>query len=480
MVSRATGRSGQGLALGLRTGSGVRGSVIASDALGCRRPSMSAMVDVALGWARLVRAAQREARNWVSPAHIVVLESDDWGLEGNPTAAAATRLDEALRALLPSSTGRGLNWFCYCRETPQDLRELYAVIGSHRERRGRHPVFTANVVLSRPDWHAMEARGFTRPAYVRYDRSPDAGDARLVRVWREGVTDGVFAPQIHGLSHVNLALRLHDARRGEDPLFQLASGLRSQVSGPAVYQGRMGWYNKPYLDLSSGGELPAEEIQSLVTEAAEAFEGIFGRTSQSTIAPAYGWGENTERAWRTAGIRYIQGGNRQVLSSDRWEEDRRLANHPLGALSTSGQVYLVRNCDFEPYLGAEIRSAVQACLTQVARAFDLGLPATISTHSVNYVAGLRPTWAAQCRAGLDDLLSSIERQWPDVLYLTSPELGEVILDGHFHDFFTGEVVCIPGGNRCGIVRHVGKVLGRRWSRSPLRRKCSMHCGRCVG
>jgi hypothetical protein len=54
--------------------------------------------------------------------------------------------------------------------------------------------------------------------------------------------------------------------------------------------------------------------------------------------------------------------------------------------------------------------------------FSSGQPVVINTHRINYV-GVN---AGKHRRQLDELLNYAERRFPDVMYMTSEELGRII------------------------------------------------------
>ena len=58
--------------------------------------------------------------------------------------------------------------------------------------------------------------------------------------------------------------------------------------------------------------------------------------------------------------------------------------------------------------------------------FLLHKPAIISTHRLNYVGGIDESNRLNNLAALDSLLREITRKWPDVEFMNSVELGDVI------------------------------------------------------
>ncbi len=89
-----------------------------------------------------------------------------------------------------------------------------------------------------------------------------------------------------------------------------------------------------------------------------------------------------------------------------------------------GVTYMSRNAGFEP--SASSMDWVDKCLADIAMAFRMRKPATISTHRVNYIGFLEPTNRERSLWLLKELLGNILKKWPDVEFMTSVELGKLI------------------------------------------------------
>ena len=372
--------------------------------------------------------------SWHTSLHIVVFESDDWGNPGLSrsslkTLAASLGFEDFL---LPLTYERNLNWWRYTLESLDDLEALYTVLERHFDSRGRHPVFTANMIVTRPDYDAIQASNFQK--YVYTEPSKD-----LVAKWREGYERGVFFPQLHGREHFDYRWWLRDLRSG-DNFIRKAFDLRI-LPVPSFVAGNRRIYYGPYLDLSSlpSRSIPYEEQKEIIEDAMRVFEKLFGYKSISTIAPCYMWDDNTEKAWYSVGIRYIQSGNYQIVGRDK-KGKFMIVSHKLGEKNKLGQVYLVRNCRFKQRLMGN--KGWRDTLRQIEQAFSRGYPAIINTHSINYVSGIDPRIPKIALANLDSLLWRVESEYPDVIYLTSVELGELIEYGLFHDVITGKRIVL--------------------------------------
>ena len=92
------------------------------------------------------------------------------------------------------------------------------------------------------------------------------------------------------------------------------------------------------------------------------------------------------------------------------------------------QIYLTRNAMFEPAISAFglSKNPVENCLKSIQRSFRWGKPATICTHRINYIGRIEEANRTKNLELLDALLASIVKLWPDVEFMTSVELGDLI------------------------------------------------------
>jgi hypothetical protein len=161
------------------------------------------------------------------------------------------------------------------------------------------------------------------------------------------------------------------------------------------------------------------DLEAMITEGAGLFEKQFGHKALSVMAPNYCWTDTVEQIWGRLGVRYIQGMPCQYVGST-----KRRRFHYLGQRGTGGGYYLVRNGRLEPSRFGP--RSVQRCLREVARAFRFHRPAIICSHRVNYIGSIEPRNRAEGLRQLKALLEAICRRWPEVRFLSSPELGGVL------------------------------------------------------
>ena len=83
---------------------------------------------------------------------------------------------------------------------------------------------------------------------------------------------------------------------------------------------------------------------------------------------------------------------------------------------------MTRNCHFEPSWDPNF-DPVDNCLAEIAAAFKWGKPATISTHRLNYIGCIDENNRAKNLRLFSFLLSEIIKNWPELEFITSVELG---------------------------------------------------------
>jgi hypothetical protein len=86
---------------------------------------------------------------------------------------------------------------------------------------------------------------------------------------------------------------------------------------------------------------------------------------------------------------------------------------------------LFRNCFFEPSTN-EKRDWKSDCLKRVEIAFKWGKAANICSHRVNFIGSIDSSNTDRNLPEFKRLLQEIIRRWPDVEFVTSDQLGEII------------------------------------------------------
>lgn len=349
---------------------------------------------------------------WRTNRKILVIESDDWGSIRMPSYEVYNRF---------ISRGFDISGSDYNRidtvESNDDLALLFEVLYSLGDSIGNHPVITANCVVGNPDFQKIRLSEFseyffepvteTLKRYINRDK--------VEHLWKEGNATGIFHPQFHGREHVNI-VRWMDALRKRSPKISFTFENETTFSGDGDYN------FMEVLDYNTPGDLV--KMQESLAEGLDLFESMFSYRSKSFIPPCYTWNSEIEKTLDDKGVRYIQGLVVQLLPLGSFGNYKK-KYHFLGSRNSLGQYYLIRNCFFEPSL-SKISDPVGECLRRIDIAFRWGKPAVISSHRINYIGSLDENNRTINLRLFFDLLKRVIKTWPEVEFMSSDQLGDLI------------------------------------------------------
>ena len=168
-----------------------------------------------------------------------------------------------------------------------------------------------------------------------------------------------------------------------------------------------------------------EEERLSIIDGTRLFKELYGYESESFIAPCYTWRNELEETLASVGVKYIQGLAYQQLPYKDSPVQCKSVYHYLGEKNSHGQRYLIRNAFFEPYKGDAI-DWVDECLSRINIAFKCHKPAIISTHRLNFIGTLDKQYRDNTLFKFKTLLSRIVKKWPDVEFMSSDTLGQII------------------------------------------------------
>ncbi len=178
------------------------------------------------------------------------------------------------------------------------------------------------------------------------------------------------------------------------------------------------------LDYNTHDDL--DKMKESLKEGLDLFEKIFGFRSKSFIPPCYTWNSEIEETLNANGVRFIQGLVVQYVPTGSFGNYTK-KYHFLGNRNSLGQYFLIRNCFFEPSL-SKISDPVGECLSRINIAFRWWKPAVISTHRINFIGSMDEKNRRDNLKLFDDLLKRIIKNWPDVEFMTSDQLGDLIAE----------------------------------------------------
>lgn len=359
--------------------------------------------------------------SWRTDDKIVIIESDDWG-------SIRTSTQEAYNQLLESGYNLRLSKYSLdSLETNDDLKELFGVLGNHTDSKGNPACFTANMIMANPDFDRIQASGFEEYVFepVHDTLNKDLSRNQVQKLWLAGLKSGLFYCQLHARDHLRYWEWLRDLKLNK---FETIETFKYRMCGVplACSKSHTSYYLPVYVDDSIYIRERIDQ-KKLIEDGFSLFENEFNMKSLSTVAPGIGWTDSTERIWRKRGIKYLQGGYLQEHHTTNYV---RYFPHYLGEKSHGNEMfYLVRNCLFEPSDSTD-NGYWKSTLRQIENAFRRKTPAIISSHRVNYIGSISEINRNKSLNQLDLLLRAIIRQWPDVIFMNTVQLGEKISKCH--------------------------------------------------
>ena len=338
---------------------------------------------------------------------LVLLQSDDWGRVG-------VRDREGYEQLRASGIHLGENPYdYYSLETSDDVMAVRDMLKRHRDSTGRPACLVMNFLLANLDFQKTADGGFKDMYLMPLSRGLPGAWKRpgLFEAYRQGISDDVFYPALHGLTHF---CRLAAERALTSP------GDRNNLlhtlwkaETPYIYW-RMPWIGYEYCNPEKphAGFLEAGTQVRLVAEAAREFEKLFSVAPLSACAPGYRANDDTHRAWSESGVRVAQNGSGGALAPhmDEWE-----------------MLNLHRAIDIEPF---ERGLPLEKYMQLAERCFERGIPAIVSVHSINFHSSLKDFRGPALRV-LDEFLSALEAKHPNLLYVHDMNLYELVTRGKF-------------------------------------------------
>lgn len=358
---------------------------------------------------------------WRTSKKILVIESDDWG---------GVRICN--KSALDALRNKGLNVdrihydSVESLENNEDLENLYNLLTSFKDKKGRHPVFTPMCIMGNPGFDKIKESNyqsyFFQPLHETINEYPKSD--KILDLWKKGKELNIFIPELHGREHVNVRrymniLQQHEAKEG------LRFALDQKSIGPSKYNGIQYPNYLGALHPERSDEIP--ELHQYVKDAGKLFYQYMGYNPRAFIAPNAEEPKELEISLKEVGIKYLTSAKRRVypLGEGRFVKEWNF----IGKKNREGQITINRNAFFEPVcfgVQEHITDWVDSCLNDIEIAFRWNKPAVISSHRVNYVGSINPANREKGLSELKRLLTSVLHKWPDVEFLSSFELGELV------------------------------------------------------
>lgn len=359
---------------------------------------------------------------WRTNRHIVVIESDDWG---SVRMRSIEDFKELQKKGVPVDTDHyNIN---DSLESNEDLELLFDTLAKFEDKTGRNPVMTGVNVVANPVFDKIKENGFTEYVYEPYTETLKryGSHDRVYELWKKGIAERLFVPIFHGREHLNAQFWMRALQRGNaSTLAAFEHGItgipRKGIRGEEVPN-----FQAAFL-IDTVEDLPYQK--EVLQTGLDLFERLYGYRAKYFV-PTNGFFNNSlEEDLNRLGIRYINTAKKQrePLGNGQFKVNTRY----IGDRNKNGQIYLTRNCFFEPAAtGFEVPANydwINYCLKEIEIAFRWHKPATISSHRVNYIGYLHPENRENGLRQLAELLTRMLKRWPDIEFMTSAELGDLI------------------------------------------------------
>jgi hypothetical protein len=357
---------------------------------------------------------------WRTNRKIVLIECDDWGSIRMPSKKV---YDNLYRRGVKVSSG----WFNMydTLETQNDLEQLFDVLYSVKDKDNKPAVMTAVTNVANPDLDKIRSDGFIKYYYEPFTATLKRyhPNFEVFKLWNEGITDGIFMPELHGREHLPVQIWMEKLKEGDKTLLVAFNhGFASMdipgISLPASAKFMAEFYftsedQKPFLVNS-------------IKEGVSLFKEVFGFRPRVFVPGNGVFHPEFDKVAAESGIKFL---NVSYSSPFPIIGGKLKYRHFItGQKGPGGITYYIRNCAFEPanpgYKG------VEPTIMQIAAAFRWGKPADISTHRVNFVGSIDQANRKNGITELKKLLKTIVQKWPDVEFMNSGDALEYMLSGN--------------------------------------------------
>jgi len=353
---------------------------------------------------------------WRTTRKLVIIESDDWGSIRMPDIGAFDELERAGLDLRSADAERfNMN---DTLASASDLECLYEVLNKYKDISGNRPVVTAISIMANPDFRKIAESNFSEYYYELFPETllRYTGDNKAFSLWKEGIRNKLFIPQLHGREHLNVAQWMKALSNNDSHTFiAFTKGVTGFV--PRTYP--LVDYQAAFLFTDPGEMFMHTKI---INESVRIFEKLFGYRAEYFVPPNGRFNNNLNKALIENGIKIRSVA--KIQHEPKGNGKTRKVFHWLGQKDKHGIRYITRNCLFEPCHPG--KDWVSACLRDIEIAFQNHKPAIISTHRVNYIGGLNPANRDKGLNQLSGLLQGITGNWPGVEFITTPVLGSLM------------------------------------------------------
>lgn len=357
---------------------------------------------------------------WRTKRHIVVIESDDWGSIRMSSKEAFERM---LKSGIPVNRSH-YNIFDSL-ECNDDIEHIYETLSKFKDISGRHPVITGVNIVANPNFEKIKENNFTEYIYEPYTETCKrySNHDRVYDLWKEGIDKRLMVPIFHGREHLNVQFWMRAIKKGDKSTM---IGFENGVTGmPGINGEKLPNYQAAF-DIETTDDLIYQK--EVLKTGLNLFEELYGYRSKNFVPTNAPFNNSLEKDLYEHDVKFIASGRKQKepLGNGQYKTNIRF----IGSKNQYNQIYTIRNCFFEPsssgYAYPSDTDWINNCLKEIEIAFRWNKPAIISSHRVNYIGYLHPENREKSLKQLSELFSRMLKRWPDIEFMTSSELGDLI------------------------------------------------------
>lgn len=363
----------------------------------------------------------KNAIGWKTIRKIIVFSVDDYGNVRLNSTEARKNMDKA--GMKVYSRFDALDTL----ETTKDLELLYEVLESVKDKNGNPAVFTPFTLPCNINFEKMEAEDFQEfhfePLPETYKKlaiqQPEAYQ-NAWETWQKGIEKGLLKPQFHGREHLNLMI-FNEKLKARDTQLLVALNNKSYTSIS----------DDAYPTISSFAALDFwnvkenDALKPILIDGLNWFEKVFGYRSAHFTPPVFNIHHSLFQTLKENGVRFI---DLAMLRNEHqgFGKYKKSYNY-IGKNTNNDLKIMVRNVVFEPTEDRGI-NWVSFTMKQIETAFRWNKPAIISSHRVNFCGHIDPENREKGLKTLNKLLQEIVKKWPDVEFMSTEALGELVLN----------------------------------------------------
>lgn len=303
-------------------------------------------------------------------------------------------------------------------ETDKDLLALYDVLVKYKDFKGNYACFTPISLSANINFDKILAENLSEYVYeplnITFEKSES--NKQTFKLIKQGIQEKIFIPQYHGREHLNVKVFEEKLRSKEKSI------LKNLENRSYAAIGKTKFPNIKYPSAFSFEEMSENKnLIEIAIDGLQLFEEIYGYKASFFNAPTGNESSIIHKDLANAGIKYIDKKrfNKEHLGKGKYRKRFFYS----GKKNEFGQTFIVKNCVFEPN---DCRSFdwVTNALKQINYAFRWNKPAIISSHRVNFCGKIEEGNRKESLAQLDRLLNEIIKLWPDVEFVSVPDICE--------------------------------------------------------